>query len=377
MSIVAYVGLPGSGKSYGVVENVIIPAAEKGRKIVTNLPLKVGYFKDDYPNSNIVVFDPQAPLDGDFEFDLDEHAGAIWVIDEVQHYWPSGLKTSSIDPQHKAFFTEHRHSVGEDGLTSEVVLVTQNLDQIAAFVRNLIEDTFRAKKLSIVGANKRYIVEVFSGAQKGTAGGTPTRRLTGKYKESVYRYYKSHTKNKFDFAAGLEEKADGRNNIFKSQGFWALAVLSVFLIFFGISSITSYFTRFSEDEPELDNVPATQNYKAPTKKRAAPTQKEKYRSALAAFYQDQHERHMLQDIKEFQLPLSDVWRIVGVIGEKILLASTNGTRAFSRRNCHQFQKTDEDYCVLDQTIVTWYSGVVEDDSFQVDYDIPEFLGSSE
>jgi len=42
MSVVAYTGLPGSGKSYGVVENVIIPCLQEGRPIVTNLPLKLG-----------------------------------------------------------------------------------------------------------------------------------------------------------------------------------------------------------------------------------------------------------------------------------------------------------------------------------------------
>ena len=38
MSIVGYSGLPGSGKSYGVVENVVIPALEAGRHIITNIP---------------------------------------------------------------------------------------------------------------------------------------------------------------------------------------------------------------------------------------------------------------------------------------------------------------------------------------------------
>lgn len=37
MAISAYVGVPGSGKSYEVVSNVIIPAFMKGRRIVTNL----------------------------------------------------------------------------------------------------------------------------------------------------------------------------------------------------------------------------------------------------------------------------------------------------------------------------------------------------
>lgn len=37
MAISAYVGIPGSGKSYEVVSNVIIPAFMTGRRIVTNI----------------------------------------------------------------------------------------------------------------------------------------------------------------------------------------------------------------------------------------------------------------------------------------------------------------------------------------------------
>ena len=39
MSISAYTGLPGHGKSYGVVDNVIRPALEKKREIFTNIPM--------------------------------------------------------------------------------------------------------------------------------------------------------------------------------------------------------------------------------------------------------------------------------------------------------------------------------------------------
>lgn len=37
MAISAYVGIPGSGKSYEVVASVIIPACIAGRRIVSNI----------------------------------------------------------------------------------------------------------------------------------------------------------------------------------------------------------------------------------------------------------------------------------------------------------------------------------------------------
>ena len=40
MSITAYTGLPGSGKTYGVVQHVIVPALQAGRRVVTNIPMR-------------------------------------------------------------------------------------------------------------------------------------------------------------------------------------------------------------------------------------------------------------------------------------------------------------------------------------------------
>ncbi|WP_218058625.1 zonular occludens toxin domain-containing protein [Gilliamella sp. Occ3-1] len=37
MAISAYVGVPGSGKSYEVVKSVLLPAYMAGRRIVTNI----------------------------------------------------------------------------------------------------------------------------------------------------------------------------------------------------------------------------------------------------------------------------------------------------------------------------------------------------
>lgn len=37
MAITAYIGVPGSGKSYEVVKSVIIPAVASGRRIVSNI----------------------------------------------------------------------------------------------------------------------------------------------------------------------------------------------------------------------------------------------------------------------------------------------------------------------------------------------------
>ncbi|MCT7418665.1 zonular occludens toxin domain-containing protein [Pseudomonas aeruginosa] len=48
MAIDAYVGKPGHGKSYGVVEHVIIPSLKQDRHVVTNIPLEVDMLLMDF-----------------------------------------------------------------------------------------------------------------------------------------------------------------------------------------------------------------------------------------------------------------------------------------------------------------------------------------
>ena len=53
MSISAYVGMPGHGKSYGVVKHVIIPALKKARKVYTNIPMNEAECKRQFSISPV------------------------------------------------------------------------------------------------------------------------------------------------------------------------------------------------------------------------------------------------------------------------------------------------------------------------------------
>ncbi len=57
-------------------------------------------------------------------FDPSKFPGAVWVLDEAQYFWPSGIKVVNVPDQEKEFFTEHRHHVGPDGQATEIVLIT-------------------------------------------------------------------------------------------------------------------------------------------------------------------------------------------------------------------------------------------------------------
>lgn len=240
MTISAYTGLPGHGKSYGVVENVIIPALKDKRVVYTNIPMNhelclndfgmvpIPYSMDDIiknPNWFRDVFQP----------------GAVIVMDELWRLWPSGLKANAVQETHKEFLAEHRHLVGEGGTSTEIYFVTQDLSQIAAFARALVENTFRVTKLSSIGLNRGYRVDVYFGAVTGARPNPKIREreIFGKFSKDVYKYYKSHTKSKTG-EAGDETRVDKRFSILGRLsikiGVVALIVI-FFLIYFGSKDV--------------------------------------------------------------------------------------------------------------------------------------------
>jgi zona occludens toxin len=234
MAISAYVGLMGHGKSYGVVENVIIPALKSGRKIFSNIPMNDELCLEKFENQ-VISFDTKDVNDTWFQEVFAD--GALIVIDECWRLWPSGMMVNKAPEGHKTFLMEHRHLVGEDGKSTEIVLVTQNLGQLASFVRSIIETTFWVNKLSKAGLKNRYRVDVFSGAVKEITPHTlkknREREIHGKFKKEVFALYQSHTHSKH--GAGDETRVDDRFNVFSGSAVWW---------FFGIiltASIASWF----------------------------------------------------------------------------------------------------------------------------------------
>lgn len=353
MSIVGYSGLPGSGKSYGVVENVVIPALASGRHIITNIPLKLGRLSDDYPKGKVTIFDNREAEDDPGFFDLERHpAGVVWIIDEAWRFWKSGMKSTNIPQCQKEFFTEHRHNVGPDGRTNEIVLVTQDLAQLCAFVRGLVEETYRAVKLTAIGQKNKYRVDVYMGAATGQKPGQPMRQLYGSYKPEIYQYYKSHTRNKTDFAAGMEEKADDRANVLKHPLIKFGIPVAIVIMAFGVMQVMAYFTpeEAVEDATTATPVQGTQDATQATQQTAvSPQALVKAHHDSRAAYQVQHE------IEPGWLPLSDRWRIVGKVNDVYWIWGDTGTRKIHSRICATFQRTGEPYCVIQGKLVTYYS----------------------
>lgn len=250
MAINALTGIPGSGKSHDVVKSYIVPALKAGRTVVHNLRLHdaamLAY--TGARSDQLVAVDPKANFN---DIARNVPPGAMVVLDEFGRYFPSGLKANRVDPSLLEFFTMHRHSVGTDGVSMDIVIVCQNLSQVAAFIRDLVETTFVFEKLVAIGQEKRFRCDVWKGPITGRKPpGQPLRQSFGEYDPDIFPLYVSQTQS-LTGGHGSEKRIDPRANILKS-GRVKLAAAALVLIPFGIWLAVS---RFNALAPESKAAP--------------------------------------------------------------------------------------------------------------------------
>lgn len=243
MAISAYIGIPGSGKSYEAVSNVILPAFQNGRRVVTNIyGVNVDKIRALYPDAagELVSVDNDAVLQADFfPYKGFENSfcqpGDLIVIDEA---WRIFGSDKDITSQQKSFIAEHRHFTHpETGISCDLVIVNQSLSNIARFLKDKIETTYRMRKLKALGLNKHYCVDVYSGHKIYKSNQITTSR--NKYDPKIFSLYQS-----YDGVNGTEKQTDKRQNIFNSGKVRFFLVL--FPIMFLVSGylIWSFFANF-------------------------------------------------------------------------------------------------------------------------------------
>ncbi|MCE1097549.1 zonular occludens toxin domain-containing protein [Pseudomonas asiatica] len=262
MPIHAYVGKPGHGKSYGVVERVVIPSLKQNRHVVTNIPLNADELLADFGG-----FITQLPEDWHLRDNLSELIpnGCVAVLDEVWRRWPNGQRSNMANETDKSLLAEHRHRVDSSNNSMRIVLVTQDLQQIAHWARSLIETTFRVVKIS----KKTYRVDAYSGVVTGDAPSKTKliRQYPGIFRADIYRYYSSATQS-LTGEVGDESVADKSASIMRSWGLWIAIGSSVLLIVLGLYGVTSFFKTKPNVEPSSEKtVPArslvTEKHKSP------------------------------------------------------------------------------------------------------------------
>nr|DAJ72348.1 MAG TPA: zonular occludens toxin [Inoviridae sp.] len=247
--IFSYSGKPGGGKTYEAFRIAVLAKLAEGRNVVTNIvgldETKItGYIIDkmgvdpDKVGTLKIVSDDDVIADNFFYFKGAEdgetvvNRGDVVVIDEV---WRVFKDVKKIGERRESFIAEHRHFTSDDGKPCELHVINQDVSEIPKFIKNRLEACYEMTKLSAVGANNRYRVDVYSSPKmyKKQMLGTSY----GKYEKEIYDLYKSFDGNFTDFG-----KLDGRTNGFKSIKFLFLVGLLVFLVLAKGGDIYRFFT---------------------------------------------------------------------------------------------------------------------------------------
>ena len=377
MAIDAYTGLPRSGKSYSVVKNVILPSLREGRHVYTNIPL-TDKLKDEFPG---LVHQLDAKWFSDPNLVDTFPNGAVVILDELWRRWPSGLKANNVNFKDKEFLAEHGHLVDENGNTTRVVLVSQDLSQIAAFARDLVSVTYRSTKLDAVGAESRFRVDIYQGAVTGQR--PPKSQLLrstyDKYEPQFYDYYKSSTKS-MTGEVGDESRADKRSNIWTSKAFIGMLIGSVFMIGgggYGLYWVSQAGSRYAAKEAEIRGVSEPAQLalvnpeptsvipiassaaiaNAPASTQVNPTPSSLWRvSGYIRVSDSPPDQPQWPSVAGYGVPPDEPKRLSRFATDMAVLSSMAGNRYIPLSDCQPYSDRINYYCDVDGERVTPWSG---------------------
>lgn len=268
MAITAYIGVPGSGKSYEVVKSVIIPAVASGRRIVSNIYglnheaivqycYKNKLIKDDVLPGEIIHVENERVISPDFyPVKGNQHKslcqpGDLIILDECHRFFTSDKSLSS---DARIFAAEHRHYADEQtGQTCDLVLINQALATLPRFLRERIEQTFRMKKL-IGLSHKSYRIDVFDGAK--ITKSTHLSNYVCRYSRDIFPLYSSH-----DVKGAIETRTDSRAVLFKPHVifcFFIFVLVSLYLLF---NYLIPFFSPQQKTE-QVQNLPTSTSLSA-------------------------------------------------------------------------------------------------------------------
>lgn len=194
--ITAYVGRPGSGKSYDAVQTIIFaltPGENKeSRRVYTNiegmdtdkckkyLQLMSGLDDYEFAQKFIPITDKQAERFWEFVKD-----GSMIVIDEIHKRFNCRDWNDTKNRQFADWCSTHRHH-GFD-----LIMLTQDIEKVEKQTRTFIEWTNLYKKINFVGSlvTNKYLVFQYDGYE---ASGQTLGKQTKSYDKRVFKCYHSH-----------------------------------------------------------------------------------------------------------------------------------------------------------------------------------------
>lgn len=233
--IYAFVGTPGSGKSYEAVLKVL-ETIKLGRKVYTNIeglddPVCKEFIK---MYCNITDFQLETCLN----HLTNEQSKYFWwhiepkslvIIDEVHKLFSNRDWADEKNREFTEWSSTHRHT-GND-----LILITQDIEKVDKHARSLIEWSFLYRKINFMGdaVQKKYIKYIYPGDNHK---GQPQQKSVMTYDTDVFKCYKSYD------ADDIQETALIRTNIFKQPVFYAVPV--AFIITAILFSRANFFNDY-------------------------------------------------------------------------------------------------------------------------------------
>ena len=254
MAVTAYVGEPGSGKTYEVVSEVVLPALREGRRVVSNirglhfdemkayLVVECGVPEERIGELHLV--DVEEPGKPDFFYTETNQGtvvrpGDLVVLDECWRWFGKGMV---INKAMFEFFRMHRQYVDAKGVSCDVVLISQSIQDIDRKVLVVVEKHFRMEKYKAFGSKKRYSVEMFNGYK--VSGNARVRLLARKYNPRFFPFYSSYAGK-----GGDEREVDKRFNIWKSPFFLVGVPCALVLVVLGIWGVFRFLSSSKAPKP--------------------------------------------------------------------------------------------------------------------------------
>lgn len=229
MSSSLYLGVPGAGKSFGIVRYVIVPALERGQRVITNIPL-VEPALCDHLGKNldgliklVSADDIRSP---NFWFtaegigDTITRGGDCVVIDECHEFYGPDQKIKSDHEVFRAIRLQRKYTGGSGNFSTDIVFATQDYSDVCKSLRNVCGSMYYMQKLLVVGKPDTYRVDVYADCRKTPERGRPVNAMFGNYDPQFFPLYNSYSAGVGAFssnAPGVEVITDDRLNVWNSK----------------------------------------------------------------------------------------------------------------------------------------------------------------
>jgi zona occludens toxin (predicted ATPase) len=365
MSIQAYFGMTGSGKSYNAVANILVPALKDNRTVVTNLPLRKSALFADIDLGNVIHLPKDMNSDNVHQFlriDLFP-PGCVFILDECFSLFPSGQKANNVPTSLKEFYSMHRHVVGSDNKASDIYILAQNIGQLAAWLRDMIHSMVIHTDLAPTGLKNQYRCDFYQFELHGTRNKEKfIQSSIGTIKEPYINYYISNSKTEAgqngDVLENVIDKRTGLGGAHKKNLITAgiLFLLTFCLLGYSAMSMMSDDEETEGLNPEQDQSINPENDNTPSRIKSNKTVPAAPSKSSNEFPIAHYNKPVFQ-----KLPVSEEWRLTGVIrGQRhkvAILRSKDATVQIDLLgNCFYSKDLRDWACWFQDSLVAYHTG---------------------